>query len=177
MEKQKSADRPCKSPLESAVETRFLLMPRQANPYGTAFGGAIVAEIDMTASMAAQRHCEGFVVTAGIDSIHFEQPLYIGDQIVLQACVNYAGRTSMEVGVRVEAENPLTGAVRHTASAYLTFVALGDDGMPTEVPPITPETAEDKRRNAQARARRSVRLAERTREKSCQQNPDECVME
>lgn len=83
MDRQDASGRTCKSPAESAIETRFLLMPSQANPYGTAFGGAIVAEIDMTASMAAQRHCQGRVVTAGIDSIQFEQPLYIGDQVLL----------------------------------------------------------------------------------------------
>jgi len=151
--------------------------PQDANPSGNVHGGVIMKHIDTAAGIAAMRHAGANTVTASIDRLDFHTPVLIGDIITLKASINLTGRTSMEVGVRVEAENPLTGAVRHTASAYLTFVALGDDGMPTEVPPITPETAEDKRRNAQARARRSVRLAERTREKSCQQNPDECVME
>src|SRR4030042_1295393 len=87
-----------KSPQDSAVQTRYLVMPQQANPQGTAFGGAIVAWIDMVAAMAAQRHCGREVVTAGIDSIVFKEPIRIGDQVALKAAVNYVGRTSMEGG-------------------------------------------------------------------------------
>lgn len=151
--------------------------PQDANPSGNVHGGVIMKYIDTAAGIAAMRHAGANTVTASIDRLDFHTPVLIGDVITLKASVNLTGRTSMEVGVRVEAENPMTGAVRHTASAYLTFVALGDDGVPTEVPPIVLETVEEKRRNAQARARRAVRLAERTQEKSCQQNPDECVME
>ncbi len=154
MEKQETPDRVYKSPRQSAVETRFLLMPSQANPYGTAFGGAIVAEIDMVASMAAQRHCEGLVVTAGIDSIQFEQPIYIGDQVALRACVNYAGNTSMEVGVQVVRENPLRSESCVATTAHLTFVAIDETTRkPIAVPGLRPETEEEKRRYDNARRR------------------------
>ena len=144
-----------KSPRESSVETRYLLMPGQANPYGTAFGGAIVAWIDMTASMAAQRHCQSEVVTAGIDSLVFKEPIYVGDQVVLKASVNYAGRTSMEVGVQVCRENPFNGQSIIATKAHLTFVALDKDKKPTAVPAIEPETDDEKRRfeNAQTRVK------------------------
>lgn len=170
MENQNPSDRLSKSPADSAVETRFLLMPSQANPYGTAFGGAIVAEIDMTASMAAQRHCEGLVVTAAIDSIQFEQPIFIGDQVVLRASVNYAGRTSMEVGVQVIRENPLRGESIVATTAHLTFVAVDEKTkQPIPVPAIRPETDEEKRRCENARLRVQARKDFR---KKMKQNPN-----
>jgi acyl-CoA hydrolase len=98
-----------KTPADSAVETRYLVMPGNANAFGTAFGGAIMGWIDMVAAMAAQKHCGRQVVTAGIDSVAFEAPVCIGDQVVLLAAVNYVSRTSMEVGVKVIKENPATG--------------------------------------------------------------------
>jgi acyl-CoA hydrolase len=163
-------NRPSKAPSESAVETRFLLMPSQANPFGTAFGGAIVAEIDMTASMAAQRHCEKPVVTAAIDSIQFENPIYIGDQVLLRASVNYAGRTSMEVGVRVVRENPARGQSCLATTAHLTFVAVDEKtGRPVPVPAIRPQTPDEQRRyeNAQLRVRARQDLRRRLK-----QNPN-----
>ncbi len=146
-----------KSPKQSAVETRYLLMPGQANPYGTAFGGAIVAWIDMVASMAAQRHCGKEVVTAGIDSLHFKEPIYIGDHVVLKASVNYAGRTSMEVGVQVTREEARTGKKTIATTAHLTVVALDENKKPTPVPPIEPETADEKRRYENAKLRVQAR--------------------
>ena len=139
-----------KTPSQSAVEARYVLMPDQANPYGTAFGGAIVAWIDMVASMAAQRHCGKEVVTASIDSLTFKEPIYIGEHVVLKASVNYAGRTSMEVGVQVSREDPYTARTTVATTAHLTFVALDKNKKPTPVPPIIAETEDEKRRYSNA---------------------------
>lgn len=146
-----------KSPKDSAVVTRYLLMPDQANPYGTAFGGAIVAWIDMVASMAAQRHCGKEVVTAGIDSLYFKEPIYVGDHVILKSCVNYVGRTSMEVGVQVTREDPYSGRQTIATTAHLTFVALDKNKKPSPVPPIVPETADEKRRYENAKLRVKTR--------------------
>jgi acyl-CoA hydrolase len=146
-----------KSPRESAVEARYLLMPDQANPYGTAFGGAIVAWIDMAAAMAAQRHCGKEVVTAGIDSLIFKEPIHIGDHVVLKASVNYVGRSSMEVGVQVTREDPYSGEKVVATTAHLTFVALDENKMPTTAPPILPETKQEKRRYKNAKLRVKAR--------------------
>jgi acyl-CoA hydrolase len=129
-----------KSPSQSAVESRYLIMPHQANPHGTVFGGVIVAWIDMVAAMAAQRHCGKEVVTAGIDSLAFKEPIRIGDHVVLRASVNYVSRTSMEVGVQVTREDPYTGENAVATTAHLTFVALDENKKPTPAPPIQPET-------------------------------------
>ncbi len=135
-----------KTPSDSAVETRYLLMPDQANPFGTAFGGAIMSWIDMVASMAAQRHCGTEVVTASIDSLSFHKPVHIGDHVVLTATVNYVGKTSLEVGVRVVREDPLTHQRDIATQAYLTFVAIDENHNPLPVPPLQPQTEEEKRR-------------------------------
>lgn len=152
-----------KPPTQSAVETRYLLMPDQANQYGTAFGGIIVAWIDMVAAMAAERHCNKQVVTAGIDSLSFKHPIRIGEHAVLKASVNYAGRTSMEVGVRVLCENPITGTQSIATTAHLTFVAVDDDQKPVVVPPIEPVTDDEKRRyrNAEVRTRARKELRQK----------------
>ncbi len=146
-----------KSPKESAIETRYILMPQDANQLGTAFGGAIMSWIDLTASMVAARHCGTIVVTAEIDSLTFHAPVYIGEQVVLKASVNYVGRTSMEIGVQVTKENPKTGERVKTTSAYLTFVALGKNKKPVEVPPLILETSEEKRRYENAKIRVQAR--------------------
>ena len=146
-----------KTPSDSAVETRYLVMPHQANPYGTAFGGVIVAWIDMVAGMAAQRHCGKEAVTAGIDSLAFKEPICIGDHVVLRASVNYVSRSSMEVGVRVTREDPYTGRQVVATTAHLTFVALDKDKKPTAAPPIKPETDAEKRRYANAKLRVQAR--------------------
>ena len=146
-----------KAPKDSAVETRYLLMPQQANPHGTAFGGAIMAWIDMVAAMAAQRHCGREVVTAGIDSLVFKEPIRIGDQVALKATVNYVGRTSMEVGVQVTREDPYGGEAVIATTAHLTFVALDQNKRPTEVPPIAPQTQQEKRRYENAKIRVQAR--------------------
>lgn len=146
-----------KTPSESAVETRYLVMPQQANPQGTAFGGAIVGWIDMTAAMAGQRHCGREVVTAGIDSLVFRQPIRIGDHVILRAAVNYVSRSSMEVGVQVLREDPYTGAQVLATTAHLTLVALDEDKKPVPAPPLLPETAQEKRRYENARLRVQTR--------------------
>lgn len=149
---------------ESAVITSIVMMPEDANPSGNVHGGVIMKYVDTTAGVVAFRHTRRNSVTASIDRLIFHYPVFIGDLLTLRASLNMAGRTSMEIGVRIEAENLLTGEVRHTASAYLTFVALDKSGRPTEIPPLNIETDEEKRRNQQALARRATRLAERDRE-------------
>lgn len=146
-----------KKPSDSSVESRYLVMPHHANPYGTAFGGAIVAWMDMTASMAAQRHCGKEAVTAGIDAIDFRQPIYVGDQVVLKASVNYVGRTSMEIGVQVIKENPYNDETVLATTAHLTFVALDKNKKPTPIPPLAPETEDEKRWYENARLRVQAR--------------------
>jgi len=153
-----------RSPKESAVETRYLIMPHQANPHGTAFGGAIVAWIDMVAAMAAQRHAGCEVVTAAIDSLAFKEPIRIGDHVTLKASVNYVSRSSMEVGVQVVKENPYTGQKVLATTAFLTFVALDKNKKPTAAPLILPETDAEKRRyeNAKLRVRTRKELLQKT---------------
>lgn len=146
-----------KTPDQSAVETRYLVMPQQANPQGTAFGGAIVSWIDMVAAMAAQRHCGTEVVTAGIDSLIFRHPIRIGDQVILRATVNYVSRSSMEVGVQVICEHPYTGAQVLATTAHLTLVALDADKRPAPAPPLLPQTPQEKARYENARLRVQAR--------------------
>jgi acyl-CoA hydrolase len=117
--------------------------------------------IDIAAAIAAQRHSNKEVVTASIDSLSFIAPVYKGWVVNLKASVNFTSRTSMEVGVRVEAENPKTGEIFHTASAYTTFVALGSNGKPAEVPALTLQTEDEKRRYEAAKRRREQRLKNR----------------
>lgn len=146
-----------RKPADSRVEARYLVMPHQANPYGTAFGGVIMSWIDMTAGMAAQRHCRREAVTAGCDSIVFKEPIRIGDHVVIQASVNYVSRTSMEVGVRVTREEPYTGQQAVATKAHLTFVALDEGRKPVVVPPIEPDTEDEKRRYENAKTRVKAR--------------------
>jgi acyl-CoA hydrolase len=141
---------------------------QDANLAGNVHGGVVMKHIDSTAGIVAARHACSNVVTASIDRLDFHSPVYIGDLLTIKACVNMVGKTSVEVGVRVEAENFLTGKVRHTASAYLTFVALNPEGKPMAVPLLILESEEEMRRNREAQARRELRLAEKIREKSSQ---------
>lgn len=131
---------------ESAVVTRYLVMPNDTNPQNSIFGGVVMSWIDMVAAMVAERHSHRPVVTVHIDDISFKAPIKIGDHVLIQASLNYVGKTSMLVGVKVIAENPFTGISRHTTTAYLTFVALDDIGKPIEVCKVIPETDEEKRR-------------------------------
>lgn len=145
----------------SAVVMTEIVLPQHTNSLGSVFGGTIMSWIDICAAIAAQRHCRKLCVTASVDALQFVAPVFKGWVVNLKASVNYAGRTSMEVGVRVDAEDPQSGQTFHTASAYLTFVALGEDRRPTDVPPVLPETDEQKRRFEQAQKRRSDRLKNR----------------
>ena len=131
------------------------------NTAGFVHGGTVMKLCDEVAGLAAIRHSRRRVVTAAMDRMTFLEPVELGDLVTVRASVNAAWRTSMEVGVRVEAERPQTGRVRHTSSAYLTMVALDDDGTPTEVPPLTAGDATHARRQREAQTRRDNRLAER----------------
>lgn len=153
-----------KTPAEqSAVTTRYVVMPNQANAHGTAFGGDILSWIDVVASMVAQRYCCKQVVTAQIDSVSFLMPIQIGEHVILKSSVNYTGKTSLEVGVIVYSENPLTGIRQRATKAYLTFVAIDDSGSPVSVKELVPENEEEKRRHAQAKERVSLRKQRRTK--------------
>ena len=134
-----------------------------ANNAGNVHGGLIMRLCDDVAGIAAVRHSGGRVVTAAMDRMTFSNPVYVGQLVTVKATVNAAWRTSMEVGVRVESENVRTGEVVHTSTAYLTMVALDDEGHPTEVPPIAPGTPDETRRAREAQLRRDTRLAERRR--------------
>lgn len=156
-----------KSVKDSSVVMAQVMLPGDANPAGNVHGGVVMRLIDDTAGVVASRHFRGNVVTACIDRLNFHSPVMVGDLLFIKGSLNMVGRTSMEVGVRVESENLLTGEVRHTASAYLTLVALDNKGRPSEVPGLLLETDEEVRRNCEAKIRREVRLAGRKREEEC----------
>lgn len=153
-----------KAPAESVVEMAQLLLPGDANSLGAAFGGTVIGWIDICAAISAQRHCRQTVVTASMDDLHFHAPIKVGWTAILKARVLAAFKTSMEVGVTVHSENPLTGERALTTSALLTFVALDADGKRVEVPPLKLETADEKAANAEALVRRKERLARRGEE-------------
>jgi acyl-CoA hydrolase len=134
-----------------------------ANVAGNVHGGLILRLCDEVAGIAAVRHSGARVVTAALDRMTFLHPVYVGNLVTVKATVNAAWRSSMEVGVRVEAENVRTGDVTHTSTAYLTMVALDEDGRPSTVPPVEPETADEQRRAREAQLRRDNRLEERRR--------------
>lgn len=143
---------------QSQVIMTELVLPSHTNALQSVFGGVIMSWIDICGAIAAQRHSRRPVVTASIDGLQFVAPVYKGWIVNLKASVNYVGRTSMEVGVRVDAENPTKGENFHTASAYLTFVALGESGEPVAIAPVTPQTPDELRRFAAAQQRRKLRL-------------------
>jgi acyl-CoA hydrolase len=132
-----------------------------ANLAGLVHGGVVMKMCDEAAAIAALRHCGVRVVTAGVDRMTFVDPVSVGELLSCSATVNAAWRTSMEVGVRVEAENPRTGERRHTSTAYMTMVALDDKAKPTPVPALVAETDDERRRQHEAELRRANRLAER----------------
>jgi uncharacterized protein (TIGR00369 family) len=134
------------------------MLPSDANPYGNVHGGEVMKLIDAVAGAAATRHARTRVVTARIDELSFLAPVYVGHLVTAKASVNHVGRTSMEIGVRVEAEDMLTGNVVHVASAYLVFVATDDRGRPMPLPPLVAETDDERRRMKAAETRRSLRL-------------------
>ncbi len=140
-----------------------IMMPMDANPSGNVYGGSILKYLDEVASIVAFRHTRCNVVTASIDRMDFLAPMHVGDILVLKAAINFTGRSSMEVGVRVEAENPHTGQTVHAGSCYLTMVALDDQGRPTPVPPVQPTTEEERAWFENGRQRREARLRVRER--------------
>jgi acyl-CoA hydrolase len=152
---------PRNTPEASRVETAQIVLPGLTNVHGTIFGGILMQWIDGAAGIAAARHAGGLVVTASMDRLHFLRPARLGEVVIVQAQVNYVARTSMEVGVRVFAENQLTRERHQATRAYLTFVAVDDQGRPREVVSLHPENADDRRRQREAAARRAVRLRER----------------
>src|SRR3954465_6626974 len=143
---------------EGAITMTEIVLPSDANALGTIFGGKIMSWIDIAGAIAAGRHSRRGVVTASIDALHFLAPVKVGHVVHIRARVNFASRTSMEVGVRVDSENPLTGELTHTSTCYTTFVALDDHGRPTPVPPVNPNTPEDVRRFEEAKMRREARM-------------------
>jgi acyl-CoA hydrolase len=145
----------------SQVVMTELVLPSHTNSLKSIFGGVIMSWIDIAAAICAQRHSNKDVVTASIDDLHFVAPVYKGWVVNLKSSVNFVSRTSMEVGVRVDAENPKTGEVFHTASAYLTFVALDPQGKPSPVPALLPENEAERRRFSEAQRRRELRLKRR----------------
>lgn len=142
------------------ILTRWMSVT-DANSAGHVHGGTIMRLCDEAAGLAAIRHARQQVVTAAVDRLTFLHPVEVGEVVTLRASVNAVWRTSMEVGVRVEAENPFTGDARHTSSAYLTMVAIDEQGRPVTVPPIVAESATEQRREREAQLRRATRLAER----------------
>ena len=149
---------------ESQHETSEIMMPGHANNLGHVFGGVVLAMMDKAAAVAAIRHARASCVTASIDRVDFREPIHLGDLVVMHASVNYVGRTSMEIGVRVEAEDLQTGRRRHTNSCYMTFVAVDRNGRPLEVPDLKPESPDEIRRYQAALERRRRRLEERQQE-------------
>jgi uncharacterized protein (TIGR00369 family) len=153
-----------KTVAHSSVVMSQAMIPQDANPAGNVHGGVIMKLIDTAGAVVASRHARANVVTASIDRLDFLHPVFIGDFVTLRASLNFVGKTSMEVGVRVEAENLITGETRHTSTAYLTFVALDGNGRPIALPPLILEIEEEQRRNGEANVRRENRLAEKGKE-------------
>ncbi|HEV2138655.1 MAG TPA: acyl-CoA thioesterase [Nitrososphaerales archaeon] len=149
-----------KRPSESEISTARLMMPTDANVLGNVFGGAIMRYMDEVAAIVAWRHAGKNVVTASIDRMNFYAPVFVGNLLIMKASVNYVGTTSMEIGVRIEAQDPTTRRGAHTGSCYLTYVALNEKGRPTPIPPLIVTMPEERRRFKLALARRKLREAE-----------------
>lgn len=148
---------------DSYFEYSEITLPNDANPLGTLFGGKLMQWVDLAASISAARHARCAVVTASIDSLTFLRPVKIGQLVILKSAVNRVFRTSMEIGVKVFVEDLRTGDVQHVSSAYLTFVAITEKGVKAGIPPVIPESEEERRRFEQAGERRAYRLATRLR--------------
>lgn len=149
------------TPRDSEVEMTHIVMPNDANPLGTIFGGRVMEWVDIAGAIAAQRHCRTPVVLAGLDEMSFHAPIKIGHIALVKARVNFVSHTSLESGVKVLSEDPLTGERRHTSSAYLTYVALDAQGNRVRVPRLDLQDDEDRRRFADGEKRRALRLQHR----------------
>jgi len=153
-----------KTPKSSRMELCQLMQPEHGNVLGNVHGGLIMKMVDEAGAIAAMRHAQRPVVTVAIDSMTFREPVRLGELLMCDARVTYVGRTSIEVSVRVTAENPITSAQTHTNSAHLVYVAIGDDGRPAQVPALELETDEDRRAHAEGELRQRERLARARRE-------------
>ena len=145
---------------DSKVVMHELVLPNDTNNLGNVLGGRVMHLMDVCAAMSAYKHARSHVVTASVDNLNFLAPAKKGFILILRSSVNFASKTSMEVGVKIESENPFSGEVRHTASAYLTFVALDEYGKPKEVPLVAPETEDEKRRYEEGENRTKERKKE-----------------
>jgi len=146
---------------DSQVIMHELVLPNDTNVLGNVHGGRVMCLMDICAAMSAYKHARKPVVTASVDQLDFLAPAKKGDILILKSSVNYAHRTSMEIGVRIDAESPLTGEVRHTATAYLTFVAIDKNNKPSIIPKIKPSTDNEQRRYDRARKRHLQRRKNR----------------
>ena len=160
------SEKPPKPTSASRVTLTQLMVPHHANALGHVHGGVIMRMVDETAAIAAMRHAQRPCVTVAIDSMTFRDRVEVGELLSCTAVVNYVGRTSIDVGVRVSAENPITGEITHTNSAYLLFVALGDDDKPCPVPGLILTSDEDRRRFEEGQARQRYRLEQRERSRA-----------
>ena len=154
-----SQDMEARTPASSESLVSELMMPHQVNNHGHVFGGVILSMVDRAAGVASMRHAGIPCVTVSFDKVDFKEPIFTGEVVTCKARVNYVGRTSMEIGVRVEAENLFTREARHTNSCYLTFVAIDANHRPVAVPPLKLETEEDERRFKEGKKRREARIA------------------
>lgn len=154
---------------ESQSEMNEIVLPNDANPLGALLGGRLMHWMDLAAALAAHRHSRNYVVTAAIDHLDFVVPVHVGDLVILKSSVNRAFHSSMEVGVKVWVENYIAATRRHVSSAYLTFVAVDRHGRHLPVPPVLPETEEQKRRYEDAGRRREARMAESQRKRAALQ--------
>jgi len=146
-------------PRNSEALVSELMMPNQVNNHGNVFGGVLLSMVDRAAGVSAMRHSGRPCVTVSIDRVDFKEPIFTGELVTCRARVNYVGRTSMEIGVRVEAENLLSGTKRHTNTCYLTFVAIDADHRPVPVPPLKLENEEDEKRFREGKRRKEVKMA------------------
>jgi len=151
-------------PQDTEVINTYIVMPPQTNVHGTAFGGQIMAWMDEVAAIAALRFCQKPCVTVSLDSVQFTKPIKMGHILIMKARVNYTGTTSMEIGVKVHSENPMTGIREHALTGYITFVAVDENGKPTNIPQLEIDSASDAKAYAKAERRRAARLAERKKE-------------
>lgn len=151
---------PAKTVSASRITLSQLMQPEHANNLGNVHGGWIMKLVDEAGALACMRHAQQRVVTVAVDQLTFREPIRIGDLVTLTAEVSYVGRTSLEAEIHVTAENPITGECTHTNTAYLVFVALGEDGSPVTVPGLIPETEAERQRMQEGKGRQEYRLAQ-----------------
>jgi acyl-CoA hydrolase len=161
-----SEPREARAVSESRATVARVMMPHDANIAGNVFGGTLLKLVDEIAYVTGTKHARTNVVTVSLDKMTFLSPVHVGDLVTVKAKVNAVWKTSMEIGVRVEAEDPRTGETRHTGSSYVTLVALDESGKPCAMPELILENADDERRNQEARDRRARRLEEKAVDKS-----------